>query len=424
MANKFKHIKLINIFNQSSYHLSHTEHILLSLGNKFKIPLQSNTSDNLKSWHRSVNKFQRQLDTQLYFSTIPEYTKPPDFNFLPRVPSTWNPPNSTYTTILKDYIDHIRKKGVTAIIKKPFKPSQLYMHVQKTLINLKQNNDIIIKPADKNIGIVILNTIDYKTMCLEHLNDTATYKLINTPEAEYEKAWTTLKEILIENNRYFRDSTKETTSYFAKSLCQLQSSTSLRPAPFYCLPKIHKNISPIPGRPIASAPSTITYHASIYINNILKSILPLLPTNCKSSAAALNIINKKSFPSTSVIFTADVKSLYPSIPTTIGLEYVRNILELSNLFLPSKIKFIIKIMHWVLTNNFIMFDNNIYLQIEGTAMGTPMAPTYAIIFMYALEKQHIKTSLFYLRYIDDIFAVFNSDTHANEYFFSPNPNPN
>lgn len=77
-------------------------------------------------------------------------------------------------------------------------------------------------------------------------------------------------------------------------------------------------------------------------------------------------------------------------------------------------------MHWVLTNNFIKFDNNIYLQIEGTAMGTPMAPTYAIIFMYAIERHHIQKSLFYLRYIDDIFAIFNSITHANEYLESIN----
>ena len=415
MAKKFKNIQLINIFNKSSYQLTHTEHILLSLGNKFKIPLQLSTSNNIKSWHRSVNKFQRQLDTQLYFSTIPDFPTSPDFNYLPRFPSYWNPPTSPYSIKLKNYIDQIRKEGVRAIHHKPFKPSQLYTHAQTTLGNLKQNRDIIIKPADKNVGLVILNTIDYKNMCLVHLTDTTTYRIVNNPEFEYQKAWTDLKTILVKDNRYFKDPINDSLSYFAKSLFQLQFSTSLRPAPFYCLPKIHKNVLPIPGRPIASAPSTITYYTSLYINNILKPLLPLLPTICQSSSSALQMITTRSFPSTSMIFTADVKSLYPSIPTIIGLDCVKTILELSNMFSSSKIQLLINLMNWVLTNNFILFDNTIYLQTEGTAMGTPMAPTYAIIFMYAIERHHIRKSLFYLRYIDDIFAIFNSVAHANEY---------
>jgi hypothetical protein len=37
-------------------------------------------------------------------------------------------------------------------------------------------------------------------------------------------------------------------------------------------------------------------------------------------------------------------------------------------------------------NNFI-FNGDQYLQINGTAMGTKMAPSYANIFMGKLEKQ-------------------------------------
>ncbi len=52
-----------------------------------------------------------------------------------------------------------------------------------------------------------------------------------------------------------------------------------------------------------------------------------------------------------------------------------------------------------------------YHQIHGTAMGSPLAPCYANIFLYQLEqqwlskplcKQHI---LFYKRYLDDIFGI-------------------
>ena len=417
---KFKSIKLINILNKSSYQLTETEHLLLSLGHKFKIPLQLSTSHNSYLWHRSIDRFHRQLNTQLYFATNPDFTRDHDFQYLPKIPTQWTPPDATYSVTLKQYIASVRHSGIKAIRLRPSKPSQVYMHIRATLLLLKQRPDIIIKPADKNLGIVILNKNDYKSMCLEHLNDTTTYKLIESPEAEYQKAWINLQNILIEENRYFNNSKQESLSYFAKSICQLRNSESLRPAQFYCLPKIHKNVHPIPGRPIASAPSTITYHTSIYINNILKPLLPSIPTICQSSFETLQTITTQSFPSTAVICTADVKSLYPSIPITLGLECIQRILVISNKFTTSKIRLIIQLMRWVLTNNFIQFSGDIYLQIEGTAMGTPMAPTYAVLFMYAIERQHLQRALYYKRYIDDIFSVFNSADHFHEFVHAIN----
>jgi hypothetical protein len=41
----------------------------------------------------------------------------------------------------------------------------------------------------------------------------------------------------------------------------------------------------------------------------------------------------------------------------------------------------------VLKNNNFTFDGNHYLQINGTAMGTKMAPSYANIFMGDLEER-------------------------------------
>jgi len=139
-----------------------------------------------------------------------------------------------------------------------------------------------------------------------------------------------------------------------------------------------------------------------------------------SSSEALQSIKTKSFPSTAVICTADVKSLYPSIPTALGLDCIQRLLEISKKFTTSKIRLIIQLMRWVLTNNFIQFNGDIYLQIEGTAMGTPMAPTYAILFMFAIERQHINRALYYKRYIDDIFGIFNSADHFNDFVHAIN----
>ena len=74
--------------------------------------------------------------------------------------------------------------------------------------------------------------------------------------------------------------------------------------------------------------------------------------------------------------------------------------------------FIVKLLHWVLSNNYVSFNGSLYLQISGTAMGTNVAPVYAQLVMYAVEIQHYRNFLFYLRYIDDIIAVASTEETA------------
>ena len=73
----------------------------------------------------------------------------------------------------------------------------------------------------------------------------------------------------------------------------------------------------------------------------------------------------------------------------------------------------------VLKSNAFRFGDFVYKQIMGTAMGTPMAPNYANLFMAKFEEDAItsyhastglKTHVWY-RYIDDIFLIW---THGDE----------
>ena len=61
----------------------------------------------------------------------------------------------------------------------------------------------------------------------------------------------------------------------------------------------------------------------------------------------------------------------------------------------------------ILTMNNFSFNDNHYLQIHGTAMGTKMAPSYANLFLGFFEANALKNAPFqphtWLRYIDDIF---------------------
>jgi len=71
---------------------------------------------------------------------------------------------------------------------------------------------------------------------------------------------------------------------------------------------------------------------------------------------------------------------------------------------------------FVLENNYFEFKNILYKQLFGTAMGTKMAPPYANLFLGYLEETRILISTFkmyiklYLRFLDDIFFIWNGTT--------------
>ena len=81
----------------------------------------------------------------------------------------------------------------------------------------------------------------------------------------------------------------------------------------------------------------------------------------------------------------------------------------------------------ILKKNYFEFNNEYYLQISGTAMGTRCAPNYAIIFMAELEEQFLTTVILktriWKRFIDDIFIIWKhgetAPTRSTEHI-SPN----
>ena len=64
----------------------------------------------------------------------------------------------------------------------------------------------------------------------------------------------------------------------------------------------------------------------------------------------------------------------------------------------------------VLKNNVIEFNDEFFLQKQGTAMGTKMAPAYANLFMGSLEPTLLRMGgdkiYLWRRFIDDIFLIW------------------
>jgi hypothetical protein len=148
-----------------------------------------------------------------------------------------------------------------------------------------------------------------------------------------------------------------------------------------------------------------------------------VPSYISDSYQVIKTIESSQFEAKDIILTADVVALYPSIDINLGLIALRRRLSTAAGFTSSKADLITDLVAWVLNNNYIVFGNTIWHQITGTAMGTPLAVTFAIIYMAELEATALaqceaKYADFippklYLRYIDDIFSVLNSSQDAD-----------
>ena len=97
---------------------------------------------------------------------------------------------------------------------------------------------------------------------------------------------------------------------------------------FYMLPKIHKQQTPVLGRPIVSSISCPTSQIAKFLDAILSPLVEQQPTYIKDSNHAINIFSTFRFQGEHCfLFSMDVKSLYTSIPHEDGLIALRHFLD-------------------------------------------------------------------------------------------------
>ena len=181
--------------------------------------------------------------------------------------------------------------------------------------------------------------------------------------------------------------------------------SDVKPGRFYILPKVHKPGNP--GRPIVSSNSHLTERLSHFVDYHLQPLVHKLPSFVKDTNDFLNkLLTIGNLPANSLLVTLDVSSLYTNIPHNEGINACERFLRTSShKTIPTST--LCDLISMILTMNNFSFNDNHYLQIHGTAMGTKMAPSYANLFLGFFEANALKNAPFqphtWLRYIDDIF---------------------
>ena len=97
----------------------------------------------------------------------------------------------------------------------------------------------------------------------------------------------------------------------------------------------------------------------------------------------------KTVPERTILVSFDVTSLYTNIKHKLGVKAIEYWINKhpGSLNPHFSKEFIIDSVLFKLTNNTFTFDDRIFLQKKGTAMGTKMAPSYATLVLGYLENE-------------------------------------
>ena len=271
----------------------------------------------------------------------------------------------------------------------------------KALTTLAKDESITILPADKGRAVVVMNATDYKQKAKDLLSDTNTYKAVTRdPTSKYKAELSTkLREIRSQN---------EITDAQHRHLLPTSTMTPR----FYGLPKVHKPGTPL--RPIVASRGSITYDTARHVADILSPIVGKNGYALKNSADMVDTLSRCTLDEEDVLVSFDVTALFTKVPVEKSVDVIHGRLE-SDSTLASRTNMtaahVRDLLLICLRTTYFIYEGTIYVQVEGAAMGSPVSPIVANLFMEWFEEHAIQTFIYEIslwkRYVDDTIVALD-----------------
>ncbi len=281
--------------------------------------------------------------------------------------------------------------------------------LKKTLIDIK-NNHLTITKADKNIGIILINTNLYNNLCIEHLINDNTYKRIdfNPQYYVYEKAKLCILNLFNKN--------QISKNIFGTIMANLKYK---KLAKFRILLKLHKpNKCGI--RPLVNCSNTTLSVLSKILDFIFKPIVMKHFSYIKDSQNLIQLTSKVKYNDNLKLYSADFESLYTNIPLDKAIIIIMDMVSIYKFNDISNVA-IFEILNLVLLNNYFSFKHNtlttFLLQTKGIAMGTSCGPSVANLYLAYFELKHkiVLDNSLYFRFIDDVLYTDSENKLTNKF---------
>ena len=279
-----------------------------------------------------------------------------------------------------------------------------------------KNDDIIITKPDKGSGVVLLDISDYVDTMEEILDDQSRFKRLGPV--------------------YSSDNTASVESRLQKRLLDLVQADlmpkwiydAIRPTGsqkprMYSLPKTHKEGTPL--CPILPMTGSSHHKLGKWLASLLQSVLERFSSHCiLDSFTFAKTMQNLDVDRNVFMCSFDVSSLITNVPLDETIKICSDALYYDFDLQPLIPKDVfVELMESATSSVEFSFNNTMYNQTNGVAMGLSLVPALANIFVgYYEEKLFSQTQKppTYFRYVDDTFAIFDHEAEADEFLTKTN----
>jgi len=276
----------------------------------------------------------------------------------------------------------------------------------QALEKLSKDKTIIITKADKGNAVVIQNKSDYIIKIQQLLQTDGKFKMLKEDETVSRES--SLQRTLRRLSNH---------ALISKDVYNEILPCGSRSGIMYGLPKIHKTGTPL--RPIISAVGTYNYKLAKYLDKILKPLVPNENYILKDTFDFVNKVSNIAHVENQHMVSFDVESLFTNIPTLETIEIILNrAFKHSEIFHQMNRKTLKNLLIICTQKSHFQFNGNYYDQIDGVAMGSPLGPLFANIFMDEFEQNHMQKLKDlgvknWMRFVDDVFSVIENKSCSN-----------
>ncbi|XP_072051475.1 uncharacterized protein [Amphiura filiformis] len=262
---------------------------------------------------------------------------------------------------------------------------------------------------DKGKATVIMEVSEYEDKLSEMLSDARTYEqLALDPTQKYKRELVTILSRLKKEEKITR------------SQYDLLYPTAENVLRIYGTPKIHKPGNKV--RPIVDYTGTIAYQTSRALADILAPLVGGTEHHVNNSKHLAEEMAEVMIEEGEIFNSHDVVSLFTNTPIEKSLEVIKSRLEADKTLKKRtllSVTDVLDLLRFVLTTTYFLFRGNIYKQRFGAAMGSPVSPVVANLYMEFLEQHALASApldckpRLWKRYVDDILEVVKEDQVDN-----------
>ena len=371
-----------HILNISSYELSFFQNLVLCRGLNFALPQRVSPIEVKASFQKAYWSLERSLSDE-------------------------KRKELAATTLRSVALNYIERKG-------PRPPKALLVAIEE----LKRRDDIVITKPDKGSGVVVMDKQEYlRLLSQASVNDTSKFGAVPLERPKSKGRPPKYYHPLLEKEKLVESTVRR---ILPSTIADSVRPTRSRLAHLYGLPKTHNR--QLAMRPILSATGTYNYALAKWLDAKLKPLSVNEHTTTDIFAFTNEIRGVKINPG-EILVSYDVSSLFTNIPLDKTIDILARKAFEDNWFndtydLNLTRTDLVDLLHVATKGQLFQFDGALYAQTDGVAMGSPLGPLLANVFMCSIEgslKSQGKLPEFYRRYVDDTLVRMPDLAAATEF---------